>query len=221
MLVLAAPAWGEIVPRPGKTDSRVQTVDYDADDVVALRAPVGYQLTIELAADERIENVAVGDAGAWQVTANRRGDHLFVKPIQSGVRTNMVVVTDARTYAILLEPADAAGPDIPFTIRFRYPTASAILAPPAQPQEPGRYRLKGDRALRPGRIDDDGRSTTMNWPPDATQPAVFSVETSGQETLVNGHTVNGDLVVEGVASRYVFRLGKAVAQADRSPKAAR
>jgi type IV secretion system protein VirB9 len=94
-LAIAVPAQGEVVPRPGPIDGRVQTIDYNAEDVVAVRAPLGYQVTIQFAQDERIENVAVGDAAAWQVTPNRRGDHLFVKPLQQGVRTNLTVVTDA------------------------------------------------------------------------------------------------------------------------------
>lgn len=221
MLALAGSVSAEVVPQPGGIDSRVQSVTYDASDVVRLRVPVGYQLTVELAPDERIENVAVGDAGAWLVTPNRRGDHLFIKPIQAGVQTNMVVVTDSRTYAMVLEPAEAPGPDIPFTIRYRYPAPGAAIEAPRQSAIVGRYRLKGDHALRPDAIGDDGRRTIMTWPALAALPAVFALELDGHETLVNGHTENGALVVEGVASRYIFRLGKAVARADRTTPVAR
>ena len=55
---------------------------YDADQVVPLQAAPGYQVMLEFGADERIENVAVGDSAAWQVTPNRSGDHVFVKPLQ-------------------------------------------------------------------------------------------------------------------------------------------
>lgn len=213
LLALALPARAEVTPRPGTTDGRIQAIDYNAEDVVLLRVPIGYQLTIEFAQDERIENVSIGDSAAWQVAPNRRGDHLFVKPIQPGVRTNMVAVTDARTYAFSLVPADSPAPDVPFTVRFRYPAAVATEIAPAA--APGRYKLKGVRALRPGVIGDDGQRTRMSWPAEVPQPAVFAVDASGQETLVNGHVEDGMLVIEGVAARYVFRLGKELAQADR------
>ena len=44
---------------------------YDPQQVVLLQVAAGYQLTLAFAPDERIESVAVGDSGAWQVTPNR------------------------------------------------------------------------------------------------------------------------------------------------------
>ncbi len=116
-LALLAPvaANGQVMPKPGPGDPRVQSVEYNPDQVVILQASLGYQMSVEFAPDERIENVAIGDSGAWQATPNRRGDRLFIKPVQGGVATNMVVVTDARTYAFELRPA--AG-DMAFTVRF-------------------------------------------------------------------------------------------------------
>jgi type IV secretion system protein VirB9 len=83
------------------------------------------------------------------------------------------------------------------------------------PAYAGTYRLKGAASLRPSAIGDDGRTTRMSWPAEVTQPAVFAVDPTGQEVLVNGRTENGMLVIEGIATRYLFRLGKDVAQADR------
>ena len=99
-LIALAPAGlaAQVHPTPGSGDPRIQTVLYDADQVVQLQGTPGFQIDVEFAADEAIENVAVGDSAAWQVTPNRRGDHLFVKPLLSGVTTNMTVVTSARTY---------------------------------------------------------------------------------------------------------------------------
>ncbi|MGH6781007.1 MAG: TrbG/VirB9 family P-type conjugative transfer protein, partial [Sphingomonadaceae bacterium] len=80
-----------------------------------IQAAPGYHVTIEFGSDERIENVAVGDSGAWQVTANRRGDFLFVKPIQAGVTTNMTVVTDVRLYAFELVPLYGLSSEMAYT----------------------------------------------------------------------------------------------------------
>ncbi|HZF95144.1 MAG TPA: TrbG/VirB9 family P-type conjugative transfer protein, partial [Allosphingosinicella sp.] len=85
----ALPAAAQVRPQPGAGDRRLQTIDYAADQVVILEVAAGYMLTVELAPDEQIENVALGDSGAWQVTANRRGDRLFIKPLQGGISTNM------------------------------------------------------------------------------------------------------------------------------------
>ena len=79
-------------------DNRIRSMAYDPDKIVQVLGRPGIQSTIEFADDERIENVAVGDSAAWQITPNRRASLLFVKPLVGHSRTNMTVVTDRRTY---------------------------------------------------------------------------------------------------------------------------
>ena len=217
-LILAAPAGAQVRPQPGQGDPRIQTVDYAADQVVVLEAAPGYQLTVELAPDEQIENVAVGDSGAWQVTANRRGDRLFIKPLQAGVTTNMTVITSARLYAIDLVPLHGPSPEMAYTVRFRYPEPAdeaATAEQSAAPTVQGRYRLSGTRRLRPSRIGDDGRQTFIEWPADATLPAVYGVDANGEETLVNGMMREEVFVIDAVLTRLVFRIDRDAARAVR------
>lgn len=219
LLLLAAPAAAQIRPQPGPGDPRVQTVDYNENQVVTLQAAPGYELTIELAPDEQIENVAVGDSGAWQVTANHRGDHLFVKPLQSGVSTNMTVVTTGRLYAFELTPLYGPAPDMAYTIRFRYPGAASAEPDKSAPAPVDvRYSLSGERALRPSKISDDGLHTYIQWPPDRALPAVYALDASGQETLVNGMMRDDIFVIDSVAPRLVFRIDRRVAGARRVVK---
>ena len=44
------------------------------------------QATIDFGEDEHIENVAIGDSSAWQVTPNKRANLLFVKPLRQARR---------------------------------------------------------------------------------------------------------------------------------------
>lgn len=218
-LVAAAPAEAQVRPQPGAGDPRLQTVDYAPDQVVTLQVAPGYQLTVELAPDEQIENVAVGDSGAWQVTANRRGDRLFIKPLQQGVTTNMTVITNARVYAIDLVPLFGATPDMAYTVRYRYPEAGEQAeedaAADADPAVQGRYRLSGARRLRPSLIGDDGRQTFIEWAEDQTLPAVYGIGRDGQETLVNGMMRDGVYVIDSVLPTLVFRIDRDVARARR------
>ena len=64
-----------------RADNRIRTLAYDPEQIVRILGKPGIQSTIEFAADERIENVAVGDSSAWQITPNRRASLLFVKPL--------------------------------------------------------------------------------------------------------------------------------------------
>jgi type IV secretion system protein VirB9 len=203
----------QVRPTPGSGDPRIQTVLYDADQVVQLQGTPGFQIDVEFASDEAIENVAVGDSAAWQVTPNRRGDHLFVKPLMGGVTTNMTVVTSARTYFFELAPL--SGGDQAYTVRFRYPSAQAAADEAQASAIEGRYRLSGAHALRPSRISDDGVHTYIEWPREASLPATYALNNQGQETLVNGGMRDGLFVIDGVSTRLVFRIDSNVARADR------
>lgn len=214
MIVLApAGASAQVRPTPGSGDPRIQNVVYDADQVVQLQGTPGFQIGVEFASDEAIESVAVGDSAAWQVTPNRRGDHLFVKPLMGGVTTNMTVVTSARTYFFELAPL--SGGEQAYTVRFRYPSAQPASEEAQASDTEGRYRLSGVRALRPSRISDDGVHTYIEWPHDASLPATYALNDQGQETLVNGGMREGLFVIDGISRRLVFRIDAQVARADR------
>ena len=217
---VAALLWGhpiaaETLPRPGLIDGRIQDVDYSPDDVVLIHAAAGYQVTVQFSADERIENIAVGDSAAWQVATNRRGDYLFLKQLQSSP-SNLVVVTDAHVYNFMLVPAYAAAPDLPYMVRFRYPVVTDAAETPGD-RIRGRYKLSGARSLRPTSIGDDGVHTFITWPEDRPLPAVYAIGFDGQEFLVNSSLREGKVVVDGVSSRLLFRLNRSVARAKRVP----
>src|SRR3546814_19186434 len=76
----AAPAVAQVRPQPGTGDARMQTVDYQRNQVVEIQGAPGYQVMIALAPDEHIKNLAVGDSGASPVVATQSGNMLFVGP---------------------------------------------------------------------------------------------------------------------------------------------
>lgn len=214
LLCAATMAHADLVPHPGPGDPHVQSVAYDPEQVVSLRVASGYAVTIEFSPDERIENVAIGNSAAWQATPNRRADHLFVKPVQGASATNMTVITDVRRYNFNLIPAYGPESDLPFSVRFIYPGIDT--APTAVVEAPVvRYKLGGDRSLWPDAMSDDGAFTSILWRAGITMPAVYAIDAHGKETIVNGVVREGAYVVEGIAARFVFRLGKATATARR------
>jgi len=192
-------------PLPEPPNPRFQSIEYAADTVFTLRAAPGYQVVVELAPDEHVENVAVGDSGAWQVTANRRGDRLFVKAVRGDVTTNMTVVTDARLYSFELMPLLGSQPDMAYALRFRYPDPQPEATTAAEVQL-GRYKMRGSPALIPSGMHDDGTHTYIEWPPDRTLPAVYAVDDAGKETLVNGMMRAGRMVIDSIQQKLVFRI---------------
>lgn len=212
-LLCATPALAETPPDTA-ADPRVRTLVYQADQVVPLTVAANYQLTVIFDPAERVENVAVGDAEAWQITLNKRGDALFLKSLRTGAATNMTVITDARVYNFELSPAYGPAPDAPFTVRFA-PTERADAERPAPQPGIGRYRLSGARAVRPASISDDGLRTYIEWRPRQTLPVVFALDERGAEVLLDGHMRDGRYVVDAVHPALLFRLERQSARAER------
>ena len=175
---------------------------------------------IALAPDERIQNVALGDSGAWQVVTSQSGNMLFVRPTRDGVSTNMTVITSARFYAFDLVPVAYGSP--PYEVRFNYPAevASNALGVSNEMGEPvAKYRLSGTKALWPDAISDDGAKTYIDWPADMPLPAAFFIDEYGRERLANGNMRGGLYVIDSVHQELLFRIDRKTARAKRyAPK---
>lgn len=216
LATMAGLAGAQVRPQPGSGDPRLQSIEYRADQVVQITGAPGYQVTIALAPDENIQSIALGDSSAWQATPTHSGDHLVVKPLVSGINTNMTVVTDSRTYAFDLISMDGPSSDLAYTVSFRYLKQSAAPAvAPAPGTRIGIYRVSGDRSLRPTKIVDDGNHTYIDWRPDLALPVVYALDVAKNETLLNGAMRGETYVVDSVGAHLVFRIDKRVARADR------
>jgi type IV secretion system protein VirB9 len=215
-------AAAQIVPRAGNGDRRLQIVEYDPVQVVQLRGQRGYQMTIELAPDEDILNVAVGDAGAWQVSVNKERNRLFLKPNQSPLPTNMTVITTARVYNFELLSEDSYE-NAAYTVRFEFPDTAADSARRsgeyvdvrAVRRKLSRYRISGAKVLRPNSVSDDGERTYVSWPKGRDLPATYEVTGRGQEAIVDGMMRDDVLVIDRLVNKLRFRKDRSVAEARR------
>jgi type IV secretion system protein VirB9 len=208
-LLLVAPLQAQTPPPP---DPRIQTIAYDSGRIYPLEVASGYTLMIALANGERVETMAVGDSTAWQVSANKRGDAIFIKRNHYGTTTNLTVITDVRTYVFELLGA-VTERTTPLVIRFSYPEAIKAAVPMAQDDVVVRYRLSGARSLRPSVINATNNLTTLAWPLGTAVPAVFQVNADGTESLVNGTFVDDQMVIQGMPPKLLFRSGKLLATA--------
>ena len=214
MLLLAAPQIA-LPPLMMPADPRIQLVSYSPDRVVDLRVVDGFAAIVELAADERVETVVVGNTVGWEVTPNRSGNRVVVKPLGSAMPTNLIIVTDQRRYVFMITADNGGGAAGAFVVRFSYPEGQ-----PGSVQRvlhEADYKLRGNKTLYPLAMIDDGQRTTITWDRQTSLPAIFAIDERGHEALVNGRMVDGDYVIQGIAKRYVFRLGKVNASATRMP----
>jgi type IV secretion system protein VirB9 len=188
-------------------------LDYAPDRIFALRGHLGYQMMIEFNADERIENVSIGDSLVWQVTPNRAASILFLKPLQRRAATNMNVVTNRRVYSFQLSataPASANDPNIIYRVSFRYPAEETAAQPAVAPTPPTynfHYATTGAAQIAPARVFDDGQSTYFEFPPNADVPAIFVLD-GEQEEIANAQARGEFIVIDRVASAFALRFGR-------------
>ena len=206
-------------------DPRVRSVAFEPNTVFQFVGQPGYQSAIRFGPDEAIENVAVGDSVAWQVTPNKRGDHLFIKPMLAGARSNMTVVTSKRTY--LFDLRAPRGGQAVYALSFEYPAypapgaiqpppepepAVAVAAAAPQPVAPPVYTFgwaaKGDKSLQPARAFDDGKAVYLSWPEGSPLPAVLVASADGSEGPINYRVDKGYIVVDGLPRELILRRGK-------------
>ncbi len=227
---------GHLAAQPvadGPTDSRIITRIFDEGAVVTIRGKVKVQTTIKFAEDEQIENVAIGDSGAWQVQPNKAQSILFVKPLAPSAATNLTVVTNRRTYLFDLVASPRNAPL--YVMQFRYPqlekakeearlaaieeaekerateTELAVANDPYAVQDPSTLNFEwagaGQRALLPERTYDNGEVVFLTWPAGTAIPAILITNDDGDEGPVN-FTVRGEtIVLDRVPARIILRSG--------------
>jgi type IV secretion system protein VirB9 len=197
-------------PDPGLVDPHIQSILYDPDQVVLLNGALGWQIMIEFAPDERIENVSIGDALAWQVTPNKKARDLFLKPLIKNAATNMTVLTDQRRYAFELEAGPRLG-TTPWVLRFEYPKeivqAVEEPLPPPPPPLNFRYLIGGDPTLRPSRVWDDGTVTYFEFSNETPLPAIYTGSPKGPESLVNTSVRGRVIIVQQTSGIFTLRSG--------------
>jgi len=218
-------ASAEVRPRSGPQDGRIRYVTYSANDVIVIEASYGASTMIMFQDDEQIETLGAGDAMAWNIEPNKKGNVLFVKPIEKDTTANLNVLTNKRSYVLLLRAEFRPIRQQIYKVSFRYPDDEADKALMAEAVErasqPNRqqfnvanansaYGYKGASANKPVAIFDDGVKTFFRFRKSAEVPAMFIVDADQNETLVNFRREGEYIVVDKVAKQWTLRNGAAV-----------
>lgn len=191
--------------------------------------------TLSLAPGETVIAKAAGDTVRWQIGETTSGSgeaqraHVLVKPLETGLETNLVLATSRRVYMVQLRSGkpDAFNPAVTWDVAAALPPATYVAAspPPVISPEPaalyGRYRIKakGRRpAWTPSAVFHDGRRTFIAFPGALSvgeSPALFALSPDGSRQMVN-YRQQGDLfVADRVLDRAELRLGGKRAQVVR------
>jgi len=226
-------------------DARIRTEIYDSNQVYNIYTAVGRASLIQLEDDESLvispnSVLGIGDADAWNLGV--RGNNIVLKPAQKLPQTNIVVVTNKRTYSF--ELLTAPGTDAPtYILRFRYLDTEAAKAKTEALAEAKRLDLTSaakaqpvtintdyvwrgtNELLKPSAAYDDGRFTRLAYDNAGELPLFFKVLPDGSEALLNsnideqqGNTVVLHEVIRTVRARLGDQVIEIINRSYAQPK---
>lgn len=232
--VAAATQAARISPRPAGWQGATQLFVYAPGGLYQVYAAVGQVTDIVLQEGETLSDtgaVAAGDTVRWVIgeaasgSGPTRRTHILVKPTDPGLRTNLVINTDKRTYHVELRSTQATympsvGWSYPqdelIAVRARIEAAAAVASTQVQAGiDPAKldfaYRLSGaSPPWKPVQVFDDGAKTFLLFPEGIAQselPPLFLIGEKRQAELVNYRVSGRYLVVDRLFSVAELRLG--------------
>ena len=207
----------------------IQVWPYTDGALYQVYASPGRVTVVSLQPGEELVTVAAGDTVRWIVgdTSSGAGAGLrvsvLVKPTRSGLKTNLVVTTNRRTYLIELTSTEKAWMA---SVSWDYPKdrmlalqRQAQAAQVAAPVDAGlslekirfRYALTGSNPpWKPLRAFDDGEKVYIQFPSGIAQgelPPLFVIGAQGDGQLVNYRFRSPYYIVDRLFGAAELRLG--------------
>lgn len=227
LLILSYNCFAIRESRPIATDNRIRVMVYHPDDVFKFIGYYGYQASIELAKNEEVVSLSMGDTTSWQIVPE--GNRIFIKPIEHDATTNMTLITNKRTYFFELyaqETKDIRDPNMVFNVRFIYPDEESEEHIKSYTQSSGsldlshpehynfNYSISGNEEIAPVKVFDDGEFTYLQFrDKNAELPAIFAVDEELRESMVNYRLSTNTpnlIIVEQVFHKLSIRHGKKI-----------
>lgn len=233
----AAHAGAKVGPKAGGYVNAIQIYPFARGALYQIYTAPEQVTDIALQPGERLISVSSGDTQRWILGDTLSGSgateqvHILVKPVESGLTTNLVITTSVRAYHVELtsfrETYMAA-------VSWHYPqdelirlsqsrttkaAAAPVVAAPTMPPSGltidrlnFRYSVDGDEPhWRPLRAFDDGQKVYIQFPARLDQgeaPPLFVVGADGDSQLVNYRVKGRYYIVDRLFARAELRLGE-------------
>jgi type IV secretion system protein TrbG len=216
-------------PSSGGYVNAIQVYPYTTGALYRLYASPQEVSDIALQSGEALTAISAGDTVRWVVGDTTSGTgaakqvHVLAKPISAGLRTNLVITTDRRSYHLQLESTDRT---YMAAVSWTYPDDDLIAlrkqndeAVAAAPIDTGvalgalnfDYVIGGDNPpWKPLRAFDDGKHVYIEFPATLAQgdaPPLFVKGEGGTNDLVNYRVRANYYIVDQLFAVAELRLG--------------
>ena len=225
-----ANASAAIEPSPANYMNAIQIYPYTRGALYQVYTAPEQVTDIALQPGEELMSVSAGDTVRWVLgdTVSGAGDHaqvhILVKPIQAGLKTNLIITTSRRAYHLELH---AFRETYMAAVSWRYSDQPLVRRSPVAKTSGEksaaplglqldrlrfRYEISGDKPhWRPSSVFDDGRKVYIQFPARLDQgeaPPLFVVGRDGKSQLVNYRMRDNYYVVDRLFAMAELRLGE-------------
>lgn len=196
---------------------------YSPGSIYKVYLQAGFVTDIRLEAGEALKYAGAGDTSRWVIdtsttgAAGRKVTHLYVKPSQDGISTNLVINTDRRSYQLLLVSGYHFNPIVSWSV------------PKSSMEFHADKVLKDYASINPKKIDFGYKvgGGSYKWAPelvfssghkvymkmkseivDSELPALFILDDEGKMTLASYRFLKGYLVCDRLFDKAVLLLGR-------------
>jgi type IV secretion system protein VirB9 len=219
-------------PTNGNYLNAVQVYPYSESALYRLYTAPQQVSDVALQPGETLSAISAGDTVRWAVGDTSSGSgaakqvHVLVKPFAANLKTNLVILTDKRTYHLQLQSTEHVSMA---AVSWNYPSEGLIADKGGQSGgatsvtaavDTGlalenlnfRYAISGDSpAWKPVRAFDDGHKVYIEFPQDfdrGVAPPLFVVGEGGSDDLVNYRVRGNYYVVDRLFAVAELRLGQ-------------
>jgi type IV secretion system protein VirB9 len=206
----------------------IQVYNYSEGALYRLFAAPQEVSDIALQPGESLTAISAGDTTRWVVGDTTSGNgatkqvHVLAKPYAAGLKTNLVITTDRRSYHLELESTPET---FMAAVSWTYPQDNLVRTLPTASVAPSptdglaaienlhfAYAISGDNvAWKPVRAFDDGTRVYIEFPNALAQgdaPPLFVAGANGNHDLVNYRVRGNYYVVDQLFTQAELRLGQ-------------
>jgi type IV secretion system protein VirB9 len=217
-------------PTGDKTINAITVYDYLPGALYQLYYSPVHITDIMLQAGEQLTAAAAGDTVRWMVADTESGSetqkrvHVLIKPVQSGLSTNLVIATNRHIYHL---EAKSYAHTYQAAVQWNYPHEQFELLQKRHAQSINQaqntiagvnlqdlnfnYRISGAAAFKPTRVFDDGKKTYIEFPEgikSAELPPLFIMSHEDKPQIVNYRYKNRFYIVDRLFAVAMLAIGE-------------
>lgn len=183
--------------------------EYRRGESYDVYAAPGFISDVQLKPGEEITGITIGDAISWSVETRLAADktwHIYVKPLQLGVATNMIINTDSHYYSLRLIADRDYSPVVSWTYpgeaREEYNPQGISMEVESVQDINFDYDVTGRYSWTPETVFDDGANTYLILPEGAAArhtPVIFQ-KRGGLLLNLDYRIVNNTIILDRVCN---------------------